>query len=363
MENEKIKNSIAIKWAIGMIGLGGLIVIFLIVWLWYSDYGLAIVNNESLDNIYKIGGVVGGVIGPLWALAGVFIYYYALKLQAKSIDLNTEELDKQQFESIFFNLLQTQHQIRISINGKFQDVIYDINIKSLDIIDIYKSGYDFFQFSSIELRSVYDCLKNKFEYVQYDKSLFNTELLKIITDKHRGIYSSGAKYDIDIKLGKIKKYYKLYSYGIIEQKIYDKIKDTSNERARCEYLYLMLFFKTHSAIGHYCRHLYNIVKFIHKERMRCFDKYSQSDKKHKKEIENRFMNYIAFVQAQMSTEELFILFYNSLIYEKAANLYKEYNIFENMPIEMLLDRSHEEFIDGISFKSSIDMLDRIMKKM
>mgnify|MGYP002323979475 CR=1 FL=1 len=74
--------------------------------------------------------------------------------------------------------------------------------------------------------------------------------------------------------------------------------------------------------------------------------------KHKKEIENRFMNYIAFVQAQMSTEELFILFYNSLIYEKAANLYKEYNIFENMPIEMLLDRSHEEFIDGISCMSN-----------
>ena len=99
--------------------------------------------------------------------------------------------------------------------------------------------------------------------------------------------------DIDIKLGKIKKYYKLYSYGIIEQKIYDKIKDTSNERARCEYLYLMLFFKTHSAIGHYCRHLYNIVKFIHKERMRCLDKYSQSDKKHKKEIikNNRTLKY------------------------------------------------------------------------
>lgn len=101
-----------------------LLVIITIIFLWRKsifDFSKQI-NFEKLN---QYGNVVGGVLGPLWALSGILLYYSALKQQQNllseqqnQIELQTDILKKQQehiksqttilrdqqFENSLFNL-------------------------------------------------------------------------------------------------------------------------------------------------------------------------------------------------------------------------------------------------------------------
>ncbi|RZJ64922.1 MAG: hypothetical protein EOO45_17555, partial [Flavobacterium sp.] len=68
----------------------------------------------------------------------------------------------------------------------------------------------------------------------------------------------------------------------------------------------------------------------------------------------KFAKFSEFVQAQMAIPELFLLFYNSLSFPKLQSLLKRYNVLENLPLESLLDKSHNA-IDGITLKSDMQM--------
>ena len=65
--------------------------------------------NYFLDfsKIGHVGDLIGGLIGSLWALAGVLLFYQAMNDQKKATNLLSEQVNEQkvlQFETVLFNL-------------------------------------------------------------------------------------------------------------------------------------------------------------------------------------------------------------------------------------------------------------------
>lgn len=91
------------------------------------------------------------------------------------------------------------------------------------------------------------------------------------------------------------------------------------------------------SIGHYFRNLYNIIKFV--------DKSNINDKKF----------YTNLVRAQLSTNELHLLFYNCLSIhgnEKFRPLIEKYALLKNMEKVPLINVNHEQFYATSAFSST-----------
>lgn len=119
-------------------------------------------------------------------------------------------------------------------------------------------------------------------------------------------------------------------------KIYrEQKKRAGNKYSEEEVLYLSysLFWKEHQLeLGHYFRFLYNIFKFL--------EENSISKSYHSK-----------LVRAQLSDQELLLLFYNCTSrdgndFVKYAVIYE---LFDNLPTVRLLDKGHIDFVDKKSF--------------
>ena len=73
-----------------------IISILLFIYKTTFDFSSPIDSNK----FSQFGDFIGGLIGPLWALAGVILFYLALKLQTKQLNLQQDEIKQQrnQFE-------------------------------------------------------------------------------------------------------------------------------------------------------------------------------------------------------------------------------------------------------------------------
>lgn len=99
--------------------------------MYISEYSiLERLNNKDVEITGQFGDFFGGVIGSLWTLAGVFLYFSALKVQQKQLKVQKEEmkqseklLSQQQFESTFFGLLQTQKELKKDLFCKVKIII------------------------------------------------------------------------------------------------------------------------------------------------------------------------------------------------------------------------------------------------
>lgn len=99
------------------------------------------------------------------------------------------------------------------------------------------------------------------------------------------------------------------------------------------------FWKEHQVeLGHYFRYLYNVIRFIK---------------------ESNFVDgpYLRLVRAQLSDQELLLLFYNCVASEhgdRFKQLVEEFSILDNMPRGLLLNRKHLELIDSRAFVRASD---------
>jgi len=95
--------------------------------------------------------------------------------------------------------------------------------------------------------------------------------------------------------------------------------------------YSTVFNKEQALLGHYFRHLYHIVKYIHKSNL-----IDEEEKKH----------YAALLRAHLSSYELVLLLYNCLVeslgYPKFKYLADKYDLLHNMNRNLLLDPSDFE---------------------
>lgn len=83
----------------------------------------------------------------------------------------------------------------------------------------------------------------------------------------------------------------------------------------------------HATLAHYLRHLYHVLRFINEE-----SGLTPGEQQ----------NYASILAAQLSADELGIMFYNAFLFEKAADIYKQYYIFQRIGIDPVL--GNEEVI-------------------
>jgi hypothetical protein len=282
-----------------------LLVLSIILFLW-RDWTLDTNKQINSEKISQFGDLVGGVIGSIWALAGVILFYIALKEQRIDFQTNREVLNTQaealkqqiiefelqrqelietrkiyqiqsetlriqQFESTFFNLINLHHQIVNTIDLKSSRGIGFVKRSPLDMGS-----------PSTEITTGRDC------FVKF------TQGLKNVYDKKKKDIKSHIE-ELELINDSYLNYYELHQ----------------------------------SDLGHYFRNLYHIVKFIKNT-----------------DIENK-NTYIGLVRAQLSNDELVMLFYNCISdygSEKFLPMAVEFRLFKNLNPRTLIDKNHEELL-------------------
>lgn len=86
-------------------------------------------------------------------------------------------------------------------------------------------------------------------------------------------------------------------------------------------------------LAHYFRFLYNIFRFLEESR-----------------VDNKEL-YVRLLRAQISNQELFLIYYNSLNRrgERFKKFITKYNLMDNLPVDELADDSHKEFLPNMQF--------------
>lgn len=226
-------------------------------------YEVSFWTKLDKEEIGNVGSFLSGFVGVFWSILSSVLVFYALFRQTKEFKKQQEAIEKQQFEGTFFNMLNTLSSITSSIKDD----------------SLVGRAY---------IESVINQLMNKYE------AEMNDEIKKIEDEVCRNIPLNTLKYDS----------FKSYVSNIYEDVYSGK-----------EHL-----------LGHYLRYIYNLMKFVVKER------------KEKKDE----MYYINLIQAQLSDVELSLIFYNALS-KHGLNSAKENQFFK------LLE--HYRFLENVNDKS------------
>lgn len=294
----------------------------------------------------EIGDTIGGITAPVIGLLNAFLLYLTIKEQYafnKEQHIFNEKQKKDsfdaQFKDTFFALLQNQLNVVTKLHAEFSYIERGV-IKKIE-----KKEYHVFKSCLKELQFLY----KSFEHSCYEGKfiLINDE---INMEKELGIFS--PIYELKEYNHTYEKYVTKYTnlhYDISEE-IYLQYKQYS-QKDKISLLYRFFFYK-YEVIGVYFRHLYNILKYIDFSEEEAIKKFAHTSEE-KQDIKNQYKQYAQFIQAQMSREELCLLFYNSFLFEKMQKLIIKYNLLENLTIESLITPEHN-CIKEMNLKSKID---------
>lgn len=299
-------------------------------------------NANQIDTkaTQLVADYMSGVVGTVWSFAGVILFFLALRLQSKELNLQLQELKDtrevfttQQFENTFFNLLKTQNDIRQGID--FQVDNYNKNGQK-DHPTIYNS-----QTAFTEIKKFTFSVKENL-----NKNLASVE--KLLVEE-----STEEK-----KAGYLKKFKEVHSVE------YHYILE--NPQLSSKVVYKKTFDKFHNHLGHYFRNLYHILLYLKESEEAEIGLLLHDQLLGKKisivinnqdveiqKIKKKYSKYSDFVQAQMSATELFLLFYNSLFFSKMKQLVQYYQIVGNLSSDDLLYEEDNLLYSEIEYKGEL----------
>lgn len=290
---------------------GIFVFIFSLILFSLNDWNISKNSEIDLIRITNFSDFIGGVIGPVFSLVGIVLFYVALTEQRKDFETNkrnlqtqtkaleqqikefelqrielfetrqvfmtqTEMLRKQQFESTFFNLINLHHNIINSMDLQKVEPKY----KGITKLTAPRDQRDELVFTTLKGR---DC------FVE-----FRNRLSEIF------ISTDGQKQSLDF----------------------------TNQ------VYSEFYNKFNSDLGHYFRNLYHLFKFI-----------KNSEEKDKNV-------YASLLRSQLSNDELFLLFYNGISdygKQKFKPLIEEFNLLKNISSGVLLEPVHMNFYNGKAY--------------
>jgi len=70
-------------------------------------------GDVELDKSGQTGDLIGGIVGSIWSLAGVILYFTALRLQANEIRIQTRDFNINRITTILYNEV-TRFESRIA---------------------------------------------------------------------------------------------------------------------------------------------------------------------------------------------------------------------------------------------------------
>lgn len=320
---------------------------------------------EEMAQTGQVGDFIGGVIGSIWALAGVFLYFSALKLQQQELKSQREEmatsqklLDQQLFEGTFFNLLKAQENIRNGIHAYFLWINID-NYSRIEERKEEKHGVNFFAFAKSQLDLLHHLIFN------YDLVYCTLESLQENLDNFNRSHDFNENtyfYDMQ-ELYELKLWTRLQYLSIrypIDINYFNQKRRKEDVIKKVTYIYWLFYSRYEFCLSHNCRHFYNLVKFLDDYNNKLLSEVGEDEQEKRSDIEHKINNYLSFIQSSMSSSELVALYYNMLLFPKANALYAKYNVFENLNVENLIDKSHATFFPNIRLKSEDDLKSRFL---
>lgn len=285
-------------------------IVITIGYFWLIGNGIISQNNSSsFQNSSMIGDFIGGVVGALWSLAGVLLFYIALTYQTKEIKnqeaqiaLQREELQNQiielretrdvyllqNFENTFFNLLRNQREIVNSIEFEFN---FSDGLKEYN-------GVRFFDFCKSVMISTYNF------YLPDDERKDGSENLQLINRVYSNIL-------------------KMYQDN-------DLIRTSPDDEYRIKVSYEKFSLQFYRYINHYFRHLNSILKFLKEHEVDII--------KYRKPLE-----YARMLRSQMTGSEIFLVFYNGIYFPKTKALLEEFEIIKSLYLDDLIIVKHGKF--------------------
>ena len=280
--------------------------LFLIVILWLISWYYVDDKFSDLQDRGTFGdkfGFINSLFSGL-ALTGIIIsiYFqqYELKLQRKELADTRNEFKDQNFQTTFFNLLKTQRNLADEINCDIWNIR---NYEKENVENV--SGRKFFTQSKIELIRIINILRSK-KHIKY----------RPWSEQEDEYYPNSAEDAEDLTRHQ-RISFTLYYYEIDED-IFNGDKK-NNENGIAELAYAIFFNKFNYVIGHYFRHFYHILKFLENFENEILNDEEMSEKeKSDKKVE--ILNFSNFIQAQMSTPEMFLLYYNCYAFPKLKKL-------------------------------------------
>jgi|TARA_B110000908_G_scaffold79389_1_gene95152 hypothetical protein len=316
-------------------------------------------NGEQFDQQLTgvIGDFIGGVIGTVWSFAGVILFFLALRLQSKELNLQLEEMKStrnvfqvQQFENTFFNLLKTQNDIRQSTELREEN----FNHIQGETNTTYFNGNAAFEKIKGFINQEKEKLDKNIKVIEY-----------ILSDK--------CDWEQEKKNEEINDFKDYYTTS------YEKLD--SNPSLKSKAVFKLAYNQYSNQLSHYFRNLYHILLYIKEneelELSQNFQKeftgekvgiYINNENIKAKKIRNKYKKYSHFLQAQMSGTELFLLFYNVLFFKKAKKLVQYYDLIENLNVDDLLYPEldtdfYQEYEDGLELipKSDLKKRDEMLK--
>lgn len=185
--------------------------------------------------------------------------------------------------------------------------------------------------SRIELKRSADALTEQVK--NSNKQSFESTFFKML-DTHSGIVESIDLSDKDSNITKGRDCFTVF-YRRLERKYYDRMPLTpiDHDFIILKRSYKEFWLEHQHELGHYFRFLYNIVRFI-------------------KESEHEKSLYIRLIRAQLSDQELLLIFYNCIASEQGERfkpLVEEFALLDNMPTLRVLSTEHLALIDGAAF--------------
>lgn len=125
----------------------------------------------------------------------------------------------------------------------------------------------------------------------------------------------------------------------IKEAVYDFYRlPGMNVRRKLAFVYHIFYFQ-HQELGRYFRHIYYILTILKREEERQLSIFANNPTQ-VEQIKKSFKTYAQFIPAQMSFEELTLMYYNCSLFPKLLELAKQYEIFQTLPEYMLCSKTH-----------------------
>jgi Putative phage abortive infection protein len=269
----KVKDTFAF-WLIGVGVLFLIITATFFLWNELTSFSSSLKIDDS--KFGSFGSLLSGLVGTLWALAGVILFYVALTEQRRDIQTNRESF-----------LLQTE-ALRLQIKE------FEAQTKELE-----------------QTRKVYSE-----QSATQSSQRFENTFFQLLTLHHNIVNSMSlrnSKEEVDTTGRDC-----FRTFNIKFKHIWNPIKIESE--AKVVTVYMQIFDDNVDTLGHYFRNLYHIFKFV--------DKSDVTDKKF----------YAGLVRAQLSSFELLFLVYNCLSengLEKFKPLVEKYAVLKNLDLTLV----------------------------
>ena len=232
------------KWFYISIG-GVFIIVSCVIFKW--NHTIQVFDSEfSADTnlLGTYGDFIGGVLGTIFTLLSVLLVIKTFKEQQKVSNQNSEQLEIQRFNDLFFELLKLYQSEVNELCGQGKNVSKANNKETIEVEEIEYSNKDFFD---MEKKYIQDNYRNRKSYEGNRENAVNYYMLFFIENS--------------TKMG---------AYFRTLYRIYDLIDSSSiNEKIKKNYLKIMraqlteseLFFVRYNAMTYYG---YNFIYYINK---------------------------------------------------------------------------------------------------